>query len=383
MENESPNSAAASNNPPPRPAPNPAQESDKRKWRKKRWGRIAVILLPILIIGGFLYYWFFMRPYESTDDAFIAGYVAAISPKVSGQVIKLLVQDNQPVKEGDLMVEIDPRDYEAQTAQAQAALKAAQTRQQQAQAQLTADEAKLAQEQANVVAAQAEATRAETDLKRYQSVQSPAVSRSQVDLAAAQARSNAAALEVAQSKVKAADAQTALSRAAIQTANAEVQRAEAALRQAELMLSYTKVVAPFDGFVTHRTVELGAYLQSGQNILALVPAQVWVVANYKETQLKNMRPGQPAEIHIDAYPQHTFKGHVDSIQRGSGAAFSLLPPENASGNYVKVVQRIPVKIVFDERLPSLLALGPGLSVVPKVNVLAKGFDRQQESSAAK
>lgn len=345
---------------------------NKPKRRKRLWGRIALVLLPLVLIGGALYYWFFMRPYESTDDAFIDGDVVPVAPQVPGQVIKLLIYDNELVKQGQTLLQIDPRDYEARAAQAQAALVAAQTRLEQARAQVASDQAKAQEEQANIVAAATEAERAETDLKRYQKVEAPAVSRTQFDLATAQARSTEAALAVARSRAKAADAQVALSRSGIQTASAEVQSSEAALRLAQLELSYTKVVAPMDGFVTHRTVQAGAYVETGQDMLALVPTNLWVTANFKETQLVHMRPGQPVTIHVDAYPQHVFKGHVDSIQRGSGARFSLLPPENATGNYVKVVQRVPVKIVFDEPPNPRLPLGPGMSVEPKVRVLPSG-----------
>ena len=316
-----------------------------------------------------------MRPYESTDDAFIDANVTPIAPRVPGQVLRLLVQDNEAVTNNQVLLEIDPRDYEAKLAQAQAGLAAANTRLEQAQAQLSLDQARVAQAQANLVAAEAESQRAAADLKRYESLQAPSVSRSQIDQASAQARSNTAAVDVARSLVKAADAQVALARAAIQTASAEVGGSEAGVQEAQLALSYTKVCAPHAGFVAHRTVELGAYVQTGQALLALVPSQVWVTANFKETQLTQMRPGQPVTIHVDAYPGHTFHGHVDSIQRGSGAQFSLLPPENATGNYVKVVQRVPVKIRFDDPPDPALPLGPGMSVEPRVTVLAKTRNR--------
>ncbi len=195
-----------------------------------------------------------------------------------------------------------------------------------------------------------------------------AISASQLDLAGTKARSAAAQVDAAQNKELAAEAQSALDKASIQTAAAEVQSSEAAVHQAELNLSYTQVKAPEAGYVTHRTVEAGAYVQTGQALLAIVPHQVWVVANFKETQLTDMRPGQPVEVRVDAYPQIKFTGHVDSIQRGSGASFSLLPPENASGNYVKVVQRVPVKIVLDKVSDPNIVLGPGMSVVPEVRV---------------
>ena len=230
------------------------------------------------------------------------------------------------------------------------------------------DEAKAEQQKAAVVAAQAESARAAADLTRYQSVESRAISRSQLDQATAQQRTTAATVEVAGSQAKAAEAQAELSRVSEAAAEARVEQARAKLRQAELNLSYAKVTAPIAGRVTQRTVEAGIYVQTGQALLALVPDEVWVVANFKENQLERMRPGQPVSIRIDAYPGHEFKGHVDSIQAGSGARFSLLPPENALGNYVKVVQRVPVKIVFDETLDATLDIAPGLSVAPKVKV---------------
>jgi membrane fusion protein (multidrug efflux system) len=317
-----------------------------------------------------------MRPYESTDDAFIEADVIPIAPQVPGPVVNLAVRDNQAVHQGDLLVEIDPRNYEARLAQAQADLTAAHTRLDQAKAQVIADEAKVEEEQANLVANQSEAERASSDLRRYQSLQTPAVARTQLDLASTQARSSGAAVDVAQSRTKAAQAQVTLSKAAVETATAQVQSYEAAVRQAQLNFSYTKVTAPCDGFVTHRTVQFGAYIQTGQSLLAIVPTNIYAIANFKETQITQMRPGQPVTIEVDAYPHRKFHGHVDSIQRGAGARFSLLPPENATGNYVKVVQRVPVKIYFDDPPDTTLPLGPGMSIVPSVNILAKGNQSQ-------
>ncbi|HUE37639.1 MAG TPA: HlyD family secretion protein, partial [Candidatus Acidoferrum sp.] len=181
-------------------------------------------------------------------------------------------------------------------------------------------------------------------------------------------RSTAADVQVELNKIKAAEAQAALSKASIVTAEANVEQSQAAVQQAELNLSYTKITAPETGCVTHRTVEQGAYVQPGQALLAIVPKEVWIVANFKETQLTHMRAGQPVTVHVDAYPQIKFTGHVDSIQAGSGAQFSLFPPENATGNYVKVVQRVPVKIVLDDVSDANIVVGPGMSVEPKVRV---------------
>ena len=322
----------------------------------------------VVFIAVIFYYFLFIAPYESTDDAFIDGYVTLISPRVPGQVERLAVTDNQEVKAGDVLVEIDPRDYEASLSQAKADLAAANSQANQSRAQVNVSEAKVVQAQAAVTAAEAEAQRANDDLKRFQSVESRAVSRSALDLAQAQARSANANLVAAYSQTNAAEAEVVLSEAGVETATAAAQQAEAKMQQAELNLSYTKIIAPFDGRVTARTVQAGNYVQPGQALMALVPRDVWVTANFKETQLTHMKPGQPVQLSVDAYPNQKFKGKLDSLQAGTGARFSLLPPENAVGNYIKVVQRVPVKIIFDEKLPTNLDIAPGMSVVPIVKV---------------
>ena len=339
-----------------------------RKRGHRRKVLIAAVAALILLAAAVFYYHVCIAPYESTDDAFVDGYVTLISPRVPGQVTRLLVTDNQEVKKDDVLVEIDPRDYEASLAQAKADLAAAQSQSDQSQAQVKVSEARVAQAQAAVTAAEAEARRATDDLKRYESVESKAVSESAIDLAQAQARSANANLEAARSQTNAAEAEVTLSEAGVETATAAVQQAEAKLQQAGLNLSYTKIIAPLDGRITARTVQPGNYVQPGQALLALVPKDVWVVANFKETQLTYMKPGQPVELSVDAYPNRKFKGKVDSLQAGTGARFSLLPPENAVGNYVKVVQRIPVKVVFDEAMPTNLDIAPGMSVEPEVRV---------------
>jgi membrane fusion protein (multidrug efflux system) len=339
------------------------------KGRPRIWLRIlpALVALAAAVAAG-LWYFRFMAPFETTDNAAIEGRVTQIAPQVSGRVARLLVQDNQEVKKGDVLVEIDARDYEARLEQARAGLAAARSRLAQANAQFAVDQAKAGEEKAGVAAAEAEAGRAQDDLKRYQAVESRAVSRSQLDLAETQARSAAAQLEVARNKVLAADAMAGLSKAAIETAAADIRQSEAAILQADLNLSYTKVTAPDDGRVTRRAVEQGAFVQPGQALMAVVSRPFWVVANFKETQLARMRPGQAVEIKVDAYPGREFSGRVESIQTGSGARFSMFPPENATGNFIKVVQRVPVKILFDAILDSGLTLGPGMSVEPSVRV---------------
>ncbi|HEY3931391.1 MAG TPA: HlyD family secretion protein, partial [Verrucomicrobiae bacterium] len=323
--------------------------------------------LAILIVA-ILYYFLFVAPYESTDDAFVDGYVTLMSPRVPGQIEKLVVKDNQKVKTGDVLAEIDPRDYETKLAQARADLSAAQSQLDQAQAQVNVSKTKVVQAQAAAVSAEAESMRAAADLKRYETVESRAISKSAFDLAQAQAQSAAANLDAAYSQTNSAESEVTLAEAGVETAKAAVEQADAKLQQAELNLSYTKIIAPFDGRVTARTVQPGNYVQPGQALMALVPKNVWVTANFKETQLTYMKPGQSVQLSIDAYPNQEFKGKVDSLQAGTGARFSLLPPENAVGNYVKVVQRVPVKIIFDETLPTNLDIAPGMSVVPKVKV---------------
>ena len=337
--------------------------------QSKTWLRIALAVAAVaagVVVG--VYYFRFVAPFESTDNAAIEGHVTTVAPQVPGRVAQLLVQDNQEVQAGEVLLEIDPADFAASLAQARAGLAAARSQLAQAQAQLAVDQAKAGEERAGVTAAEAEASRSQDDLKRYQAVESRAVSRSQIDLAETQARAAAAQVEVARNKVVAAEAQAGLSQASIETATANIQLREATVRQAELNLSYTRVTAPEEGRVTHRTVEAGAYVQPGQALLAIVPRHCWVVANFKETQLAHMRAGQPVAIKVDAYPDRKFSGHVESIQAGAGARFSMFPPENATGNFIKVVQRVPVKIVFDDDSDPQLVLGPGLSVEPSVRV---------------
>ena len=363
MENE-PSAAAA-------PGPTSTAEAGlagANDGRRRRFFRIVMVAAPLLAVALGLYYFIAVRPYETTDDAFMDGHAIQISPKVAGHVLQMFITDNQFVKKGDPLVKIDPRDFEARLAEARASFAAAQSRLAQANSQRAVARATAQQDRAAVGAAEAEAKRAQADLERYQSVERRAVSREQVDVAVAAGQSSTASLEVARKKADAAEAQVGLSQALIATAEADVQRAEADVRQAELNRSYTDINAPEAGWVTHRVAEEGEYVQVGQALLAVVQPHPWVTANFKETQLQYMKPGQPVWIEVDAFPQKKFRGHVDSIQAGTGAHFSLLPPENAVGNYVKVVQRVPVKIVFDEGEDPNFPLPLGASVVPKVKV---------------
>ena len=326
----------------------------------------AVIGLAAVAALAARYYFVAFRPYESTDDAFIDGHAISISPKVAGHVTQLLITDNQRVRPGDRLLQIDPRDYEVRLEAARANLAAARSRQAQAQSLVTVAEAQAAQDHAAVAAATAEARRTQADLERYRAVEIRAISQQQLDAAVAAEQAARATLEVAQKKAAMSEAQINLAKSQITVAETGVEQGNVAIRQADLDLSYTALTAPVAGLITHRAVEVGQFLQPGQGVFSIVAEHVWVTANFKETQLARIKPGQPVSIHLDAVPDRQFKGHVDSIQAGTGAQFSLLPPENAAGNYVKVVQRVPVKIVFDE--PDLPALPLGASAVPAIRV---------------
>lgn len=342
---------------------------------------MAVVFVALAVLAAHLY--IESTTHESTDDAFIDAHVVAVAPKVAGRVRTVNVEINQDVKRGDLLFEIDPHDYQASLAQATAAVQvakarrvAAQTAREQAEAQLKIAQADADAARADAAAAQASAATSSSDFARSrQLVKGGAISKQELEHASGAATSAQAALQSARRKVAAGEAQVAqaaaqvaAAKAQIVAADAEIVQAQANEAQARLNLDYTRVLSPTDGRVTNRNVEPGAYVQVGQSLLALVPRDAWVTANFKETQLTAMRPGQPALIHIDAYPARDFRGHVDSIQAGSGARFSLLPPENASGNYVKVVQRVPVKIVFDEWPDGNHVVGPGMSAVPTVQI---------------
>jgi membrane fusion protein, multidrug efflux system len=321
--------------------------------------------------------------HESTDDAFIAGHIVSIAPRISGQVSAVHVLDNQLVHSNDLLIEIDPSDYATALEQKQAAqrssdsnFKAAVAGYKLMEVKVTTAEATAKESEADADAAAATATNAEADFKRAQDlVKENTISAQEFDQFKAEADAAGANFNSAKQKAEADESKIAEAKAQLQAAKAESDAVFSQLNQsktevdsAQLNLSYTKIFAPCDGRVTSKQVEVGDYVQTGQTLFSIVPKDVWVVANFKESQLKNMKPGQPALVAIDALGGRKFRAHVDSVQAGSGAAFSLLPPENATGNFVKVVQRVPVKIVFDEPLPAGKTIGPGLSVEPDVQV---------------
>lgn len=329
---------------------------------------LVLIFGGIVVIAGTLVgvlWYLHARQYQTTDDAFIEADVTQVSPRVAGHVQKVWVTDNQQVAEGQRLVEIDPADLQAKVAEARAALVAAQQALQQSKENAAAMEADVGQAEAAEEAALTESRRAHNELRRYESLSPQAVTQQQLINLRAAASSADAQLLAAKQKTVSAKAHVKVAQSQIQVSQAQVEQAAANLKEAALQLSYGTISAPIGGHVTNRSVQQGDYVQVGQALIALVPPQVYVIANYKETQLDLMGPGQKVELTVDAYPGHTFHGTVDSIQRGSGAAFSLLPPENATGNYVKVVQRVPVKITFDSEG---YLLGPGMSVVPSVKV---------------
>ena len=286
--------------------------------------------------------------FQSTDDAYIENHMVQVAPKVSGQIKSVYVQDNQQVKTGDLVAEIDPADYIVKANEARAAYERALAAQKVAKA--------------NYSAAQISIENAKADYERYKKLyETGAVSKQQLDMAETRYQTSQANLVSADENV--------MSESQNKVADADIKVLKAKMDKAELELSYTKIYAPQEGTVSGKRVEVGAYVQTGSPLFAIVPNEVWVVANFKENQVGQMKKGMPVEIKIDAYPNKVFKGKIDSIQRASGAKSSLFPPENAVGSFVKIVQRIPVKIVFDEDInPDEYNIIPGMSVIPKVKV---------------
>lgn len=324
--------------------------------------------------------------HESTDDAFIAGHIVSIAPRVSGQVLGVYVTDNQFIRSNELLVAIDPRDYETTLAQKNAASEAQNANYQAAIAEynlmtvkVKTAEADVRSSRADAEAVAATAVKAQADLERADSLRTNNTISAQefdqakaaADLAIANQKSAEQKAASDESKVEEAKAQMTAAKAEAGSVLGQVHQSETSVNEAQLNLSYTKIYAPCDGLVTRKQIETGNYIQTGQTLFSIVQTNVWVVGNFKETQLADMRPGQSARVKIDALGK-SFRAHVDSIQAGSGAQFSLLPPENATGNYVKVVQRVPVKIYFDEPLPAGKIIGPGLSVVP--SVLTSSFE---------
>jgi len=451
--------------PAPPPAATPgsaAPPSQPAKLPRRRTAAYIVIgaIVALAIAAYGVHYYLYAAAHEWTDDAFIDGHVTRVSSRVPGKVVKVNVADNQDVKAGDVLAEIDPRDFQVRVDQARAAVETAESQRRtaeqslavvrgatdssikqaqagvdqavaglamarsqvevargqlaRAEAHIAVSRATLAQAKAVAAAAESEAKRTADDLKRYGELfDAGRISKQQIDAASTAAHASEEQLKAAQGAEAAADAgiteseaarkaaadsvklaedqvpqadgkvaeyrarladanlapqRIAAAEAQLATATSESTRLRAVLAQAELEFSYATVRAPEAGYVTKKSVEVGQFFQPGQAMLAVVSANVWVIANFKETDLDRIRPGQQVDVRVDAYSDKVFRGHVDSIQAGTGAAFSLLPPENATGNFVKVVQRVPVKIVLDDPPDAAYHLSPGMSVVPEVHV---------------
>ena len=325
--------------------PTQSKEKTEKKGVKRTIGAIVAVL--ILILGGF--YIANEMKYQSTDDAYVETTTVNVSPRVSGQIAEVYVTDNQFVKEGDLVAIIDDEDYKIRLEQADS----------------TYEKIKLDQSnaKANLVAAQSNIALAKKDLERYKNLyEQGAVSKQTFD--AAQVKYDGAQANLTQAKQALFSDENGTT-----VADANLRTAKASKDKAALDLSYTKIYAPQSGTVSSRRVEKGMFVTAGSPLFTLVPEEVWVVANFKENQLRGMKPGQEVSIKVDTYPNKIFKGKIDSIQRASGAKSSLFPPENAVGSFVKIVQRIPVKIVFTEEIDTNeFTIVPGMSVVPKVRV---------------
>jgi membrane fusion protein, multidrug efflux system len=328
-------------------------------------GAVAIVALVAVVAYFVISGW----GSESTDDAYVTAHLTTVIAKVPAYVQTLHIDDNAAVKAGQLLVELDPRDYAVGVEIARANLEAAVGRRKEADVRVDITDADAAQARAELAVARANATLADANLKRLRSVtDARAISNERLDTGVAAADATRASVTAAETKVRSALAAAELARAQVKTAAAVLAQAQAALDQAQLNLSYTKITAVESGTIGNKLVEEGNYVQPGQTLFSIVPVAPYVVANFKETQLEHMRPGQPVQVRVDAHPHLKLKGHIDSLQRGTGSVFALLPPENATGNFVKVVQRVPVKIVFDDPGQAIKWISPGMSVEAEVTV---------------
>jgi membrane fusion protein (multidrug efflux system) len=355
--------------------PAPAERSLNHSVRKQKRtvGRWIALVVGLGIVFGGVWYWRYSSQFEETEDAYVTGHQHPVSFRVAGTISEVLVDDNQPVRQGQAVAKLDPKDYQVALAQARADLEKAKAQLTQSQAQRIQADAQWKQAEAQANAAKAQAINSKRTLERdsqlfYQG--KGVISRQDLDNAQYQSDANEATYKAALAGVSVTQANLETAKAQVQAAVAQVESTRAAVQNAELQLSYTTVYAPTDGRVAQKTFETGQGVQAGQIGLCLAEPSVWVVANYKENQLGRIRSGQSVEIRIDAVSNRTFQGKVDSFQSGTGAVYALLPPDNATGNFTKIVQRVPVKIVFEatsihgyERL-----IVPGLSVEPKIQV---------------
>jgi len=372
------------------PAASANQKGDANQKGKTRNGpprRFVVIGAVIAVLGLFfgIRYWMYASTHEDTDDAYVTGYTHQISTRITGTVEQVLVDDNWHVTAGQPLLKLDPRDYEVALTQARASYLQAKAQLVQATAQIPLVEAQLAQAQAQADSSKANSDYLERTFERnsqlfYQG--RGVISKQDLDNAQSQAetnlatyKANLAAVSVAKENLKVAQAQQ-------QAASAQVDAAQAQVQNAELQLSYCTVVAPVSGRIAEKTVQTGNRVSVGQALMAVVEDNVWILANLKETQLERVRVGQPVDIKIDALPHYRFKGRVDSLQPGSGSNFALLPPDNATGNFIKIVQRVPVKILFDPESIKAVRdkIVPGLSTTPSIAVTQPLIDQPYPES---
>jgi membrane fusion protein (multidrug efflux system) len=330
--------------------------------------RLGLVLMVLLVVGAGVAYWYYLKIFVSTDDAYVYGYIGVVSARVPGRVAQVLVEDNQRVTPGQVLVVLEPQDYEAAVAQAQGNLGRLRQDLGQAYVKVSTARAKLAEAEANFKLAA-------TDKTRYTALyERRTIPRQTLDNVDTRYRVNQALVTRYRQEIQEALAAIGGSTDIPLEEQPAIREARAKLEQARLSLAYTKIPAKINGFITKRVVEVGNWVQPGQPLMMLVPldfSQIWIQANYKETQLTHVYLGQPATVYVDTYPGVKFKGRVDSIMAGTGSAFSLLPPENATGNWVKVVQRIPVKIELLPPFPEDKPLRLGMSTEVTIDTREK------------
>jgi membrane fusion protein, multidrug efflux system len=346
-----------------------AEPQSRRPFYQSRVFIIFILVCVILGIAGTVY-WLNARHFESTDDAFIDGHIVPINPQISAIVAAVHVADNQFVHQGDVLVELDKTDYQIALNQARGAEASARGKVEQARSGVVSANAAVAQAQAELESAQTSYETADRDLKRYQGLDERSRSRQQEDDALSNEKTAAAAVSQAKARLASAQSDVGSAQANVTAAEGDFEKTQADTRRAEVNLGYCTIVAPADARITQKNVEPGMYVTNSTPLFDLVPTDVWVIANFKETQLTHMQPGQPVTISADAFPDEDLRGTVDSIQSGTGSRFSVIPAENATGNFVKVVQRVPVKITFnsDPNSDPKHLLSPGMSVEATVRV---------------
>lgn len=348
-----------------------AKQDDKPPLYKRPIFWIVVAVVGTIVIIATIFYVLHSRKYQTTDDAFVDAHVVRIAAETNGRLTYVAPNDNRRVRKGELLATIAPEAPESTLAEAKATVAEADLQIEQARAQVDVARANLAQAMANARVPAAEAQRAAADYARYLTLRDldpSAAAPTQIAQARAQATAGTAQAQAARKQIDTALANISSAQRQVGAMQAQRKAAEARVEQANVSLSYLTIRAPIDGTIANRMVNVGSYVAPGQQLLAIVPDDMWITANFKETQLTLMRPGLPVSIKVDAFPGEKFDGHIELIQRGSGQVFQLLPPQNATGNYIKVVQRVPVRIRFNDNSWRRFMIGPGMSVEPTVTV---------------